>query len=104
MIACNTNAIRAAERPRYNDLMKRLRLAIRERTEIRAGYTFRLDGKSFSLPEVAEWITMERLCCPFLKFQISVSADQSDWVLKLTGPEGVKELLKAEFPDSREAS
>lgn len=103
VIACNTKAIRAAERPRYNDLMKRLRLAIRERSEGRDGYTFRLDGKIFSLPEFADWITMERLCCPFLMFQLSVSGSQPDWELKLTGPEGVKALLQAEFPSDFKA-
>jgi hypothetical protein len=35
VIACNTNAILAAERPWYNDLMKRLRLAIRDRSRSR---------------------------------------------------------------------
>jgi hypothetical protein len=101
VIACNSKAISAAERPRYNDLMKRLRLAIRDRSEIRDGYAFKLNGKAISLPEVADWISMERLCCPFLTFQLSASANQSDWALKLTGPEGVKILLKAEFPEAR---
>jgi hypothetical protein len=102
-IACNTTAIRAADRPRYNDLMKRLRLAIRDQTEARDGYTFRLDGKSLSLPELADWISMELLCCPSLTFQLSASGNQSDWTLTLTGPEGVKALLQTEFPDPNRA-
>ena len=97
VIACNSKAIGVADRPRYNDLAKRLRLAIRNRNEIRDGYTFKLDGQALSLPEVADWISMERLCCPFLNFQLSASGNQSDWDLKLTGPKGVKALLKAEF-------
>ncbi len=58
----------------------------------------RLDGHVISLPEVAEWISMKRRCCPFLSFQLSTSGNQSDWILKLTGPERVKALLQAEFP------
>jgi hypothetical protein len=46
------------------------------------GYTFKLDSKAISLPEVSEWISMERLCCPFLTLQLSASADQADWSLK----------------------
>lgn len=103
VIVCNTKAISAAERPRYSDLMRRLRLAIRGRSEIRDGYTFRLDGQMLSLPAVADWISMERLCCPFLNFQLSASGNQSDWDLKLTGPKGVKALLQAEFPEVRPA-
>ena len=103
VIACNTKAISMTDRPRYNDLTKRLRLAIRNRSEIRDGYTFKLDGQTLSLPEVADWISMERLCCSFLNFQLSASGNQSDWDLKLTGPKGVKALLQAEFPEVRRA-
>jgi hypothetical protein len=98
VFACNLKAISATERPRYNDLMKRLRSATRDRSELPDGYTFKLDSKAITLPEVAEWISMERLCCPFLTLQISASGDQTDWLLKLTGPKGVKPLLQAEFP------
>lgn len=98
VFACNLKAISAAERPRYTDLMKRLRSAARDRSELPDGYAFKLDSKKVSLPEVAEWISMERLCCPFLTLQLSASGDQPDWLLKLTGPKGVKPLLEAEFP------
>lgn len=98
VIACNLKAIRAAERPRYNDLMKRLRATVRSRSELSDGYAFRLDGKAITLPEVAEWMSMERLCCPFFGLQLSASGNEADWLLKLTGPEGVKALLQTEFP------
>jgi hypothetical protein len=98
VIACNLKAISAAERPRYNHLMKRLRLAVRYRSELRDGYSFDLNGKAISLIEAAEWIGMERLCCPFLTLQLSASGNHADWILKLTGPPDVKALLEAEFP------
>lgn len=98
VFACNLKAISAADRSRYNDLVKRVRAALRDRSEISNGYTFKLDNKTVTLPEAAEWISMERLCCPFLTLQISASGNQPHWVLTLTGPEGVKPLLDAEFP------
>jgi len=97
VLACNLKAVSAAERPRYNDLVKRLRAAVRDRSELPDGYSFRLEAKAVTLPEVAEWITLERLCCPFLTFQLSTSGNQADWVLRLTGPAGVKALLETEF-------
>jgi hypothetical protein len=97
-LACNLKAIRAAERPRYNDLMKRIRGAIRDRNELSDGYAFELDAKAIGLPEVAEWISMERSCCPFLTLQLSASGVHPQWQLRLTGPAGVKGLLEAEFP------
>jgi hypothetical protein len=42
---------------------------------------------------------MERRWCSFLVFQLSASGDMSEWLLNLTGPEGVKALLQIEFPD-----
>ena len=86
VFACNLKAISAAERPRYNELVKRIRAAIRDRSEISNGYTFKLDSKAVTLPEAAEWIVMERLCCPFLTLQLSAAGNQADWILTLTGP------------------
>jgi hypothetical protein len=57
--------------------------------------------QTLSLPELADWISVERLCFPFLTFQLSASGNQSDWDLKLTAPKGVKALLRAEFPEAR---
>ena len=98
VIACNLKAIAATERPRYNALMKQLRGAVTEWKGLQNGYSYTVNGKAIALKEVAEWISMERLCCPFLDFQLSVSGDQGDYSLALSGPEGVKALLDEEFP------
>ena len=95
-LACNLKAINAADRPRYTDLMKRLRASVLEQTEIADGYRYALDAKDMALPEVAEWITMERICCPFLTFQLDVKSN-GDSQLTLRGPEGVKAILREEF-------
>jgi hypothetical protein len=39
MLACNITAIPAAQRPRYTELVARLRTAIANRTELPDGYT-----------------------------------------------------------------
>ena len=51
-----------------------------------------------TLPEAAEWIALERKCCPFLTFRIVVAGAQPGFTLALTGPPGVKEFLTAELP------
>ena len=98
VFACNLKAIDASQRPRYNELVSRLRNAIEERTELPDGFEFRLNGSNISLTDIAEWMGMERLCCPFLTIQVAVSGHQTGWQLKLTGSEGVKPLLLEEFP------
>jgi hypothetical protein len=94
-IACNIAVISAVDRPRHNDLIKRLRLAVEDQSELPDGYTYKLNTKKITLPEVAEWITMERLCCPFLTFQLDVKGDASQ--LTLRGPAGAKAILREEF-------
>jgi hypothetical protein len=74
VLACNIEAISAVHRPRYNDL----------------------DSKTITLPEVSEWITMERLCCPFLVFQFEGAVEA--FRLTMRGPEGAKAILQEEFP------
>lgn len=96
-IACNLNAFDAAERTRYNELVKRVRDAIGRRTEVSDGYAFELDGKRITLPETAEWMGMERLCCPFLTLQLRVTGTEDHWLVTLTGPAGAKALLAGTF-------
>ena len=101
VIACNLNAMSKAERPRYADLTKRLRASVKDRSELPDGYSYKLDGSAIPLSQVGEWISLERLCCPFLTLTISVAGGERDWLLTLTGPKGVKPLLMEEFPDQR---
>ena len=77
--------------------MRPLRAVVTSQSEVSDGYTYALDTKKVALPEVAQWITMERLCCPFLAFQLEVTS-KGDLRLTLRGPEGVKAILREEFP------
>lgn len=96
-LVCNRDAIGAQERPRYNDLLHKLRTSVHDRRELPDGYSFRLGEQSISLTEVAEWIRMERQCCPFLVFQIDVPAGNAEVQLTLRGPSGTKAILASEF-------
>ncbi len=98
VLTCNIQAISEVQRPRYNDLVSRLRAAIRDRNELPDGYRYSLDSAKFTLPEVSEWIAMERLCCPFLIFQFEAAGEGEDSRLTMRGPAGAKPLLQEEFP------
>jgi hypothetical protein len=45
----------------------------------------------------AEWVSLERKCCPFLAFEIEQPKDQGPVWLRITGPEGVKAFIEEEF-------
>jgi hypothetical protein len=93
VLACNAKAISVEDRPRYRELAAKLRSSLSDRRELRDGYSFRLSEKGITLVEVAEWIRMERLCCPFLRFQLEVKGAGTDMSLALRGPSGVKAIL-----------
>jgi hypothetical protein len=94
-IACNLFAL--PDQARYHTLLERLRSAIFGTAELPDGYAYSIQGERLSLAELGEWISLEGQCCPFLHFELSVSATDQLWWLTLTGPEGVKPLLEREF-------
>jgi hypothetical protein len=66
-----------------------------ERTELPDGIAFRFSADL--LPEVARFVENERRCCPFLAFSIELWPDAGEITLRMTGPEGVREFVAAEF-------
>jgi len=96
-IACNLNALNNVEQERRAELSARLQKLVRAIVPIPDGYIFRLPSNDQTLLEVAEFISFERRCCPFLSFQISLNESDEAVTVQLTGRDGVKEFLAAEF-------
>jgi hypothetical protein len=98
-ITCQLHALSEAERVRSAALRRELTTATREKKELAQGYAFRLPNDGALFERAAEWLVLERRCCPFLSFELSWQADDgaSPW-LSITGPDGTKEFLAAEIP------
>ena len=45
----------------------------------------------------AEFIALERLCCPFLNFGLEIKAEGGPVWLRLSGREGVKAFIREEI-------
>ena len=95
-LCCDMMAMSGSERERYKELRVRLEKVIETR-ELENGYAFRWPSDMVSLVEVAEFVEKERKCCPFLDFEIAVERERGPVWLKMTGREGVKAFLRAEF-------
>jgi hypothetical protein len=98
-IACDLDAIPAAERPRYHALRARILGAAVETVETRDGFRLRLSGAALgdgALADLAAWMGFERLCCPFLRFTLD-APEGGALHLAIEGPEGVKAFLRAEL-------
>jgi hypothetical protein len=49
------------------------------------------------LTALAEWVRLERKCCPFFTFAIEVEGVTGATWLTLSGPPGVKEFIRLEL-------
>ena len=94
-LACNLGAMTADQRARHRVLGQALRGEVHEILELPDGFTFRLPPESWSI--AAEFVSLEKLCCPFVHFLLEMSEDGGPIRLTLSGREGVKEFLRAEL-------
>lgn len=95
---CNLDALSSAERAEHQALTARLAASVLTTRELTEGYAFELDGTRLSIRELATWTDFERRCCPFFDFTLEWRRENGPVTLRLTGREGVKEFIRAEFP------
>jgi hypothetical protein len=96
--ACNRAALSAQARKRhFDELSPALRARKKSIRELRDGFEFEFppDTPTFNL--VSEWVEGERLCCPFFDIDVHVERERGALWLRLTGREGVKQFIKADF-------
>ena len=94
---CNTKALTPAERARHTQLTNKLMTIRKEVVETEKGYEFQYSPSELSLLDLADWVVAEGKCCPFFDFHIDLEREGSLLCLRLTGEEGVKEFIRAEF-------
>ncbi len=98
-LACELGVFSAEDDNRHEILLNKTLAAILEVREVEDGYSVSFSSENFLT--TAEWISLERRCCPFLSFQIRFSdGDDLFWVT-LSGPNGTKDFLKTFFDSPR---
>jgi len=102
--ACDMTAIAPEQRGAHITAIERLFRSAQNMRELPDGYAFELPNESDVLLTAAQFITLERLCCPFFGFGIEVEREGGSVWLSLTGREGVKPFIMAEIGDHLPAS
>jgi len=92
------DALDAGEKRRHALLFGELAASLTRIEETPDGYAFRFPSDANLFLRIAEWITLEGACCPFLSFGLDSDGKAGSIRLRLSGGEGVKEFLKHEFP------
>ena len=93
-IACILEPFSSAERARWEELGTKWRASVLEIRELPDGYALRIPSDAASVLAVAEWMTLDRVCCPFLGFALEIEREGGPVWLRLTGRPGVKEFMQ----------
>lgn len=96
-IACDMSVLSLAQRETHLATSRELFSKLQAIKELADGYEFRLGDEPDAFLKVAEFVTLEKLCCPFLNFAIDVEAEGGPVTLRLTGREGVKAFVREEI-------
>ena len=95
-LACDMSAIDPGLRAGHVATGAQLFRAAEEIRELPDGYAFHLPPDADALLKAAEFISLERLCCPFLGFTLEVGPEGDPVWVRLTGREGVKAFIREE--------
>lgn len=94
---CNIKALTPAERALHMAMTLKLVAKRTQTVEIERGYEFQYRGGGVTVAELAEWAMRESKCCPFFDFHIDLEEEGNLVCLRLTGREGIKKFIRAEF-------
>lgn len=92
-IACSLSEPELRER--RGTVLKKVGQAVLETVELENGYAYRFPSDDEWLVELMNLVRLERRCCPFLTFKISVEAGGESIWLELTGAGGAKDFLSS---------
>lgn len=95
VFACNMDAFTSEQRDRHMALIEQHLLAADETTELPGGYQLRYDNGSQRYADLAEWISLERLCCPWIQFGLEIEGEMVK--LSLRAPDAARSVLAEEF-------
>ena len=96
-LACDLTAIPASVREEHLLTAPQLFELAQEVKELPDGFAIRFLNEPGRFMQMATFVENEQLCCPFFNFGLEVEPNSGTLWLRLTGQEGVKELLRTTF-------
>lgn len=96
-IACDLSVFGQSERTEHLALARSLWEQARETIEDKDGFTFVFERSPHLEEQIAHWISNEKRCCPFFSFEFDRADATASSKLRISGPEGAKEILAIEL-------
>lgn len=95
---CDVSALTPLTRKRqFDELGPALRVRKTSIRELQDGFEFEFPSDAATFQLVAEWVSNERLCCPFFDFGMHFERDGGSLWLRLTGREGIKQFIRSDL-------
>jgi hypothetical protein len=90
------NALSPGQRLRHGELARFLSSALIAAVELKNGYEFEFSMEPATYEALSEITPLEHACCPFFAIALEIGP-HGDLCWRLTGGEGVKTFIRAEF-------
>lgn len=100
-LVCNMDVFTPTEREDHIQSTTQLYQSVQSIHQVENGYEFIFPNGSGVITKLGNFISNERLCCPFLEFTLRIAPNNEPISLLMTGPEGTQEFLRAEFTEYR---
>ena len=94
-IACDLTVFSISERMVHLALTKSLLQQATQVVEHDDGFTFVFEKSPLLEMQLANWVSKEKRCCPFFSFEPSSTNTPESLNLKISGPNGAKEILRS---------
>ena len=101
-LACDLTAIPSDVREEHVLSAPQLFAQAQQVQELPDGFAIRFLNEPGRFMAIAKFIENERLCCPFFNFGLEIEPNNGPLWMRLTGGEGVKEILQTTLFDSIE--
>jgi hypothetical protein len=95
--ACDMTALSSDQRARHHELAALLQSSLAAIREVPDGYEFEFSWKTEAYAALAEITPLEHACCPFFDISIRSESESNKLSWRLTGREGIKPFIRAEF-------
>jgi len=88
---------------RAQKLRKELFAKVQDVKELEDGYGLKLPKNNDMMDKINKHIKIEKECCPFFEFEITIKPDEGPIWLKFKGGKQVKEMLRADVEELKKA-
>ena len=96
-VACDLDALSPEERAREAELLAELKAALEEPEETEKGFRFVVPQDPALVGRLGELLALERLCCPFLSFDLAVPAGRGAMTLHIQGDAAARTFIRSVF-------